>query len=262
MKALTLLTVAIVCLTVASGQNVYANVVDITAAEAKMMIDENNNLTVIDVSPIWENGHIPGSINLYVGDGQLDAAIPNLDRTMPYLVYCHTDTASNQAADKLVESGFTTVYRLYGNFSAWTDAGYETATTSYTDISAAEAMMLVENNPGFIVVDVSPLYTDGHLPGAISLPLGDGTLDKAKMYLDPNAEYLIYCHTDEASMTGAQTLVNAGFSRVKRFAGNYSAWVDSGYSTETSSVTYTDLERRTQRIRNQRRFYGPGHPGV
>ena len=242
MKVLMLLTIAVVCLTLASGVNSYANVVDITAAEAKAMIDENSDLTVIDVSPLWGDSHIPGAINLFVGDGQLDAAIPSLDSIKPYLVYCHTDAASNQAADKLVESGFTTVYRLYGNFGAWQSAEFETATPAYMDISTAEALTLVENNSRLIVVDVSPVYTNGHLPGAISLSLGDGTLDKAIMYLDPNAEYLVYCHTDEASMSGAQTLVNAGFSRVKRLAGNYSAWVDSGYSTETSSDTYSDLE--------------------
>ena len=76
MKALTLLTAAFVCLTFVSGQNSYANVIDITAGEAKAMIDENDDLTVIDVSPLWGESHIPGAINLFVGDGQLDAAIP------------------------------------------------------------------------------------------------------------------------------------------------------------------------------------------
>jgi adenylyltransferase/sulfurtransferase len=97
---------------------------DVTPAEAKKLIDENPDLIIIDVSPNYAQGHLPGAINYYVGDGSLDKAIPTLEKSKKYLVYCHVDSAAIQGAQKLVDAGFKNVYRLEGNYRAWVDAGY------------------------------------------------------------------------------------------------------------------------------------------
>lgn len=99
--------------------------IDVSPAEAISLIDENPDLVIIDVSPNYAQGHLPGAVNYYVGDGSLDEAIPELDKDSPYLVYCHTDSASISGAQKLVNAGFTNVYRLEGNYAAWVYAGYE-----------------------------------------------------------------------------------------------------------------------------------------
>jgi len=98
---------------------------DVTPEEAKMLIGENPDLIIIDVSPDYDKGHLPGAVNYYVGDGSLDAAIPDLDPEVRYLVYCHVMSASVSGAEKLVDAGFKNVYRLKGEYSAWVDAGYE-----------------------------------------------------------------------------------------------------------------------------------------
>jgi len=105
-------------------QNGEIGYIDVTAQEAKELIDTNPDLIIIDVSPNYDNGHIPGAINYYIGNGSLDDAIPILDKNKEYLVYCHVDSASITGAKKLVDAGFTKVYRLEGNYQAWIDAGY------------------------------------------------------------------------------------------------------------------------------------------
>ena len=107
------------------GQTSY---IDLTAVEAKELINTTPELIIIDVSPNYDNGRLPGAVNYYIGDGSLDAAIPTLDKTKPYLVYCHVDSVSISGAQKLIDAGFTTVYRLEGNYQAWVDAGYEIET--------------------------------------------------------------------------------------------------------------------------------------
>ena len=97
---------------------------DVSPAKAKELIDTVPDLVVIDVSPKYAEGHLPKAINYYVGDGSLDKAIPKLDKNKPYLVYCHVDSAAILGAQKLVDAGFKTVYRLEGNYSAWVRAGY------------------------------------------------------------------------------------------------------------------------------------------
>ena len=99
--------------------------IDVSPKEAKRLINENENLVVIDVSPAYAKGHLPGAINYYVGDGSLDEAIPTLDKTKDYLIYCHVDSASIAGSQKLIDAGFPKVYRLFGNYSAWVNAGFE-----------------------------------------------------------------------------------------------------------------------------------------
>ena len=105
--------------------------------------------------------------------------------------------------------------------------------TGYIDLSPAEALELINQNPDVIIIDVSPFYDDGHLPGAVHYYLGDGSLDAAIPTLDKNATYLVYCHVDSVAIGGAQALVDAGFTDVYRLEGNYGAWVDAGYPIET-----------------------------
>ena len=98
--------------------------IDITPRQANDLIDQTPDLVIIDVSSEYESGHLPGAVNYYVGDGSLDEAIPTLDKSKTYLVYCHVDSASIAGAEKLVQAGFPNVYRLEGNYPAWVKAGY------------------------------------------------------------------------------------------------------------------------------------------
>ena len=108
----------------------------------------------------------------------------------------------------------------------------ETSKPSYQDVSPAEARELIENTPDLVIIDVSPHYDQGHLPGAVNYPVGDGSLDNAIQTLDKNGKYLVYCHSTSVSVQGAQKLIDAGFTNVYRLEGNYSAWVDAGYEVE------------------------------
>ena len=108
----------------------------------------------------------------------------------------------------------------------------EMSPNTYVDVTPAEAQQLIAENPDLIIIDVSPHYAEGHLPGAVSYYLGDGSLDRAIPTLDKTATYLVYCHVDSVSIAGAQQLIDAGFENVYRLQGNYAAWVDAGYPVE------------------------------
>lgn len=101
-----------------------ASYVDLPPAEAQALIDETPDIIIIDVSPAYAKGHLPQAVNYFIGDGSLDEAIPTLDKDKTYLVYCHVDSVAIEGAQKLVDAGFTKVYRLEGNYEAWVDAGY------------------------------------------------------------------------------------------------------------------------------------------
>jgi len=116
-----------------------------------------------------------------------------------------------------------------------TEKGTVVGTTNlygYIDVTPQEARSLMEQNKDMVIIDVSGGYALGHLPGAVSYYLGDGSLEKAIPTLDKEKTYLVYCHSDSASIAGARMLLNAGFSHVYRLKGNYQAWVDAGYPIE------------------------------
>ena len=106
------------------------------------------------------------------------------------------------------------------------------AQSSYTDVTPDEAVKLMLKTPDLVVIDVSPMYANGHLPNSVNHPVGDGSLDEGIPTLKNNISYLVYCHGDAPSIAGSQKLVDAGFKKVYRLVGNYSAWVDAGYPVE------------------------------
>ena len=108
----------------------------------------------------------------------------------------------------------------------------DTESSAYVDVTPDQAAQLIAENPDLIIIDVSPHYAEGHLPGAVNYYLGDGSLEAAIPTLDKNAEYLVYCHVDSVSIAGAQMLIDAGFETVYRLQGNYAAWVNAGYAVE------------------------------
>jgi len=223
-------TIFVLSVSLVSAESPYT---DVTPQEALKLMLETPGLITIDVSPMYANGHLPTAINHPVGDDSLDKAIPMLDKDMTYLVYCHADGPSISGAQKLVDAGVKKVYRLEGNYRAWTDAGYPISIViPYTDVTPQEALKLILETPGLITIDVSPIYAQGHLPKAIHHPVGDGSLDEAIPMMHIAKTYLVYCHADGPSISGAQKLVDAGVKKVYRLEGNYRAWTDAGYPIE------------------------------
>jgi rhodanese-related sulfurtransferase len=100
----------------------------------------------------------------------------------------------------------------------------------YTDVTPAQAQVLIEEIADLEILDVSSNYKNEHLPGAKSfyLPTLSGRLNE----LDKNKTYLVYCYGDGPSKSGAKLLAENGFSKVYRLKGNYGAWVDAGYPVE------------------------------
>ena len=57
-------------------------------------------------------GHLDGAVNLNVEDGTLLAALPSLDPSAPYIVYCRSGRRSAIAVDQMRSAGFTDIVDL------------------------------------------------------------------------------------------------------------------------------------------------------
>lgn len=92
----------------------------ITPAEAKERMTKNPKVIVVDVrtKAEYEDGHINGAIlipNETITD-KMPAALP--DKNAEILLYCRSGNRSSQAANKLIDMGYTNVYD-FGAISAW-----------------------------------------------------------------------------------------------------------------------------------------------
>ena len=93
----------------------------ITAEEAKAMIDELDDEIILDVreQEEYDEKHIPDAVLFPVGmiDGETaEGVIPEKDT--PVLVYCRSGNRSKTASQKLAELGYTEVYE-FGGIRDW-----------------------------------------------------------------------------------------------------------------------------------------------
>ena len=93
----------------------------ITSDEAAKMLQEESIKFIVDVRTPeeYEAGHIPGAINIPVesiGD-EPPSMLPATDELV--MVYCRTGKRSAQAAQQLVDLGYTNVVD-FGGIESWT----------------------------------------------------------------------------------------------------------------------------------------------
>ncbi|HEC03431.1 MAG TPA: rhodanese-like domain-containing protein, partial [Phycisphaerales bacterium] len=106
---------------------------DVTAEQARQLIDLANDLIIVDVREPSEycdaRGHIPGALNYPWYSGVLEAQYDELPVDGPILVVCGSGGRSNAAANFLDSNGFTTVYDMLRGMNAWQ---WETAGCKYS----------------------------------------------------------------------------------------------------------------------------------
>ena len=96
-------------------------------------------------------------------------------------------------------------------------------------VSDARAMMQSSSNPLVVDVRTPQEYAQGHLKGAVNIPLSD--LPLRMDGLDHNRPMIVYCQTGVRSAQASSILVGAGFSKAFSMEGGISAWINSGYPT-------------------------------
>jgi rhodanese-related sulfurtransferase len=96
---------------------------DVTAEQARELIDSTDDLTVVDVREPSEysgtRGHIPGALNYPLNSGVLLTRYEELPMHSPVLVVCGSGSRSNRAAKFLDSMDFSMVYDMLGGMRAW-----------------------------------------------------------------------------------------------------------------------------------------------
>lgn len=92
---------------------------------------------------------------------------------------------------------------------------------SYRQISMEQAVLLMEREIGYIILDVrTPQeFAAGHIPNAINIP--NETIGASEISALPDKDQLIlvYCRSGRRSKEAAQKLVSLGYTNIVEFGG-------------------------------------------
>lgn len=165
--------------------------------------------------------HIPGAISLGAGPSLSLWAGWLLDATLPIALihYSDNDEPSRRA---LTRVGLDNIAGyLAGGIPAWTVAGLPTASISLLSpqqlqsrLHAAPTTLLDVRNPSE--------WDQGHLPGAIHMPLGD--LPMQLKSLPAHQPIVTICQGGYRASVAASLLAKAGFSNIGTLEGGMNAW--------------------------------------
>ena len=123
MKKLIFLLLAVILFT-ACGQakenDQGAVYVNITAEEAKQIMDKEEGFIILDVrtQEEYDQGHLPGAVVISHEEIAEKAEGALTDKDQLILVYCRSGRRSKIAAEALVELGYTNI-KEFGGIIAW-----------------------------------------------------------------------------------------------------------------------------------------------
>lgn len=97
----------------------------------------------------------------------------------------------------------------------------DTGKMNYTSITAEEAKNIMDNESGYVILDVrtEDEFGGGHVPGAIVIPYDDIENQAAEKLPDKDGLILVYCRSGRRSKIGAEALAEMGYTNIKEFGG-------------------------------------------
>ena len=97
----------------------------------------------------------------------------------------------------------------------------EESKESYRQISMDQAVSMMEEETGYIILDVRTVdeYKEKHIPGAINIPNEMIGTDKPEQLPDKEQMILVYCRSGNRSKQAAAKLAAQGYTNIVEFGG-------------------------------------------
>lgn len=164
----------------------------LSPAEFEKLIESDANVALVDVRTAEEfaEGHIPGAVNVdATADGFVEEISARYPKDKPLALYCRSGRRSADAAGKLVEKGYKTVYDLDGGILAWEKAGLP-VTDGPDDFYTTPGGKRVEIQP-LIHASIRIVYDGKEIEVDPVGKMGDRTTDYSKF---PKADLILVTH--------------------------------------------------------------------
>lgn len=231
----------------------WMNVGDVVAFKDAV---EASGALVIDVRQPseYEEGHIPGAVNIPLRE--LAANVDKIPTDTQVFVYCASGYRAGLAVSSLRMMGYDNALSFSGSYKAWTAAEEEVSTEAVEativgdpgltpelvaavdgylstipdgwltagDVEAVKEA--IANGAAVLDVRTPGEYAEGHIEGAINIPLRELTATMAEIPSD--VQVIVHCKSGFRAALSMPVLGVLGFDNVKAFTGSYLAWVEAG----------------------------------
>lgn len=129
------------------------NITDIDPKAFSEKITTTPNAQIIDVRTPQEftSGHIDNAVNIDWLSDNFVVNTQKLDKTKPVFVYCKTSNRSPQAAKKLEELGFATIYNMKGGLLQWDAEGLSKPTDRIIGVCSQEYAELLNTDKKVLI---------------------------------------------------------------------------------------------------------------
>ena len=94
-------------------------------------------------------------------------------------------------------------------------------TASYRQISMDEAITMMEEESGYIILDVRTPeeFADKHIPGAVNIPNETIAAEEIPELPDKDQLILVYCRSGNRSKQASEKLADMGYTNMVEFGG-------------------------------------------
>jgi len=221
---------------------------------------------------VYNEGHIKGAVNVPWGKDFANC-LDKLPIDQPVYVYCYTAQTANQTVALLNFAGFeaksvrfgwnlgiskvegyeaavettsnefegTTPYQINPELKSAIDAYYQgladVDNTMFKNYKISEEMlkMLIDAEQDIIILSIrqSSAYAEGHIPGALNIPWGQGMQEYFGQL--PEGKIVVYCYTGQTAAQVTAGLRMLGYDAVSLNGGmgtpanNPYGWSNRGY---------------------------------
>ena len=186
--------------------------------------------TIVDTRPAttYAAGHIPGTINIPFNKSFLNWTGALVDPSRDVILICENAEEAERIARELAKIGLG---RIRGYFpsnvmDAWKKSGSPPETIS--QVSVRE----VHDHPdsGTTIIDVRAPYewSEGHIPGAIHIPLAE-LPEKAAQLAEAGNPVAVHCKGGGRSSIAASILRAKGIASVSNISEGFDGWRQAGF---------------------------------
>jgi len=196
----------------------------LSVQEFKKQTDNNEDIIILDTRNelTFTKGFIPNSINIGLEGRFAEWAGSLLPFDKPILLVTEPGE-EKETIIRLARVGFDKVKGyLDGSYAAWKNAGEEI--DMIIDIEPDELLMDMPYDENLVVLDVrNPSeFAEGHLAGAVNLPLDDMNEPGSMANLDDTNNLYVHCAGGYRSVIASSLLKRQGFHNLRNIVGGWS----------------------------------------
>jgi rhodanese-related sulfurtransferase len=180
--------------------------------------------------------HIPGSVHLEADNQSSNRIGFVFPPDVPVILLLSDPSEYEQVVYSLARVGYDNVVGyLSEGLDVWEKMGLPITAGDVQDVEPVELHQILQNCTNGdcpVVVDVREPweYRQGHVPGAVLIPLGQ--LSSRLGELNPERPVAVICASGNRSQSAAALLGQKGFKTVYNVSGGTGAWQYSGLALE------------------------------